>query len=57
MKAFLFNFEGRKYITDDETQMDAEEKFFQEFGEYNEEVQELDDIDEFLDSDEDVVYF
>lgn len=57
MKTFLFNYEGRKYITDAQTQMDAEEMFFQEFGEYNEEVEELDDIDEFLDSDEDVVYF
>lgn len=56
MKTFLFNYEGRKYITDANTQMDAEEMFFQEFGEYNEEVEELDDVDEFLYNDE-VVYF
>lgn len=56
MRAFLFHYENRKFITDADTQMDAEEKFFQEFGEDPEKVRELEDIDKFLNNEE-IVYF
>lgn len=58
MKAYLFVYENRKYITEADTQMDAEEKFWEEFGEYPEEIRMLENMDEFIfDNEEKVLYF
>ena len=55
-RAFLFHYEDKKFITDADTQMDAEMKFWEEFGKDPEKVIELENVDKFLDSDE-IVYF
>ena len=58
VKAFAFEYEGQKYITDADTQMDAEFKFWEEFGEDPESCQELENIDEYIfDNEAKVLYF
>lgn len=58
MKGYLFNVDGIKYFTGADTQMDAEEQYFQEFGEYyDDRIIEINNIDEFIIKNEKVVYF
>lgn len=63
MKEFIFKFEGKNYITDADTLMDAEMKFWDEFG-YDPETciekpKELkdEDMDKLIYSDEEAIYF
>ncbi len=57
MKEYIFTYEGRKYITDASNQMDAEEKFMEEFGEDPIDCKIVKDLDSLIYSEEEIVYF
>lgn len=57
MKEFLFKFEKKNYITSADTLLDAEIKFWDEFGYDPESCVELENVDEFIISNKDIIYF
>ena len=57
MYEYIFDYEGKKYITDAETQLDAEVKFEEEFGEQAENVKVINNFDELIYTEEDISYF
>lgn len=58
-KEYIFKFEGKSYITDANTIMDAEIKFWDEFGYDPDSCVEVkgDEIDKLVYSEEEVLYF